>query len=468
MDIEVKYQGVWFLPDQPDNKVFGTFTFTPRTGVLLDLDGQLQPNIPIQIGSFNPSLIVGIANSGEHINVINCRLTHQQHGGGTRYGRSKFIGEIAFTGKSQNAVHFSDTENIRFRRLSIHYAHLDEWLAEYITDFKVERGDFSQDHPMTVEYIPARKIEAQLEGYKIVLGVRYEQKHSYRKRIIITQKAFVEIAFEESKSLDDCFYYIYQLRNFLTLGLSVPTYPLQVAGLLDTDQNLNFLYSQPHLPAEIKPINPRNILFAYPIIQDNFQSYLDSWFKQAEPLRPVYDLYFSTQYNPHEYLQSTFLSLTQALETYHRRQYGGVYLDTEAYKQDVYPKLAEAIPQDLGKDFKQSLKTGTLQYANQFSLRKRLKDMTTELSEQRLEIAFISTKDIRKNFVGRVCDIRNYLTHYDTDSPVEISSSELLDLVERLRTIVEIYLLKEAGFDFSQIRKMTVDHWKYKPVFRRW
>jgi hypothetical protein len=467
MDKEVKYQGVWWLPDQPKNRVCGAFTFTPTTGVVLELEGELHPNIPIQIGSFNPSLIVGIANSGEYINIINCRSTGVSHRRDT-YSTSKFAGEMAFTGKHKNAIHFSNTEQILFRRLSIHYANLDEWLAEYIADFNVEEADFSQGRPVTIEYMPTRAFEVECDGYKIILSIRHDRKHSPRKRITIGKQAFIEIAFEESKSLDDCFYYIYQLRNFLTLGLSVPTYPLQVSGRLETEENLDFLYSLPHLPTEIKPINPDHILFTFPNIQDNFQSYLDSWFKQAEPLKPVYDLYFSTRYNPHEYLQSTFLSLTQALETYHRRQYGGVYLATEAYKQDVYPKLAEAIPPDLGNDFKQSLKNGTLKYANQFSLRKRLKDMTKELSEQRLGIIFLNTKDKRYSFADRVNNVRNYLTHYDPNSPVDISSQELLDLIEKLRAILEIYLLKEIGFEFSQIREMTREHWKYKPVFRRW
>lgn len=467
MDKEVKYQGVWWLPDQPKNQVFGAFTFTPTTGVVLELEGELHPNIPIQFGPFNPSLIVGIANSGEYINILNCRLIGVSHRRDT-YSTSKFAGEMAFTANHKNATHFSDTEQIVFRRLSVHYANLDEWFAEYMADFKVEDGDFSQGRPVVIEYMPTRAFEVQGDGYKIVLNVRYERKHSFRKRISITQKAFIEIAFEESKSLDDCFYYIFQLRNFLTLGLSVPTYPLQISGQLDTKENIDFLYSQPHLPAEIKPIHATNILFSFPDIQDNFQSHLVSWFKQAKPLRPVYDLYFSTLYNPHEYLQSTFLSLTQALETYHRRQYGGVYLATEAYKKDVYPKLVEAIPPDLGSDFKGSLKGGTLKYAYQFPLRKRLKDMTTELANGDLGITFLNTSKARADFVKKVVDTRNYLTHYDPDSPVDVSSKELLNFVEKLRAILEIYLLKEIGFEFSQIREMTSRHWKYESVFRRW
>lgn len=461
----VEYVGIWWLPEQPDNQVFGTFAFSPNIGITLELQGNLHSRIT---GDFTPSLVVGIANSGEYINILNCQLTKRISAGSSGYDRSSLIGEIAFIGKNFSKHHFNNAEEIKFQRLSICFAHLDEWLSDYRTDFQVENLDLSQETPMTIQYIPVSATDAELDGFSVSVGVKYNKSHSFRKQIKLSQKGLVSISFPEVKSLDDCFYYLYQLRNFLTLGLSVPTYPMQLMGTIETGESLEILYNQPHFPSEIHPIDSRNILFTFPDIQENFQDYLNNWFEKSELLEPVYSLYFSTLYNPHEYLQSTFLSLTQAFETYHRRVSGGVYLSTEEYMQNVYPKLLEALPKDLDNDFKQSLKNGTFRYANQFSLRKRLKDMTFELAEERLGIAFLMTKESRNDFVGKVVDARNYLTHYDHEHPVDISSSELLDLVEKLSAILEIYLLKEIGFEFSQIREMTGNHWKYKPVFRRW
>lgn len=449
MNEVLEYKGYWWLPEQPDNEVFGIFSFTPQQGITLELEGKLHPSFD---RNFNPDLILGITKSGEHVTILNCQLTNQTHSLGNTYEQSSLVAEMAFKGKGFNAFHFESTDIIKFRRLTIRYAHLDEWLSDYIADFDIDTTDFPKNHSMTVQYQPSQAATAEFDGYKLALGVKYTSHHSIRKQVTIKQHALAEISFSEAKSLDDCFYFIYQIRNFLTLGLSVPTYPLQVIGLTETDQYIDFLYSQPHLPQNIRLFDSRNVLFSFPAIQENFQTYFANWFSRAEPLKPVYDLYFSARYNPHEYLQSTFLSLTQALETYHRRRYGGVYLANEEYKQKVYPKLAEAIPAELGNDFKQSLKKGTLQYANQFSLRKRLKDMTTELSEQQLGITFLYTRESRENFVGKVCDIRNYLTHYDPDSHVDVSSKELLDLTEKLIAILEIYLLKEIGFDFVTVQ----------------
>jgi hypothetical protein len=49
---------------------------------------------------------------------------------------------------------------------------------------------------------------------------------------------------------------------------------------------------------------------------------LNAWFDRARPLRPVYTLYFSALYSERMYLESEFLSLAQALETFHRNLYG--------------------------------------------------------------------------------------------------------------------------------------------------
>jgi hypothetical protein len=126
----------------------------------------------------------------------------------------------------------------------------------------------------------------------------------------------------------------------------------------------------------------------------------------------------------------------------------------------------EAIPQELAPDFKDHLKTGTLRYANQFSLRTRLRKIAERLSSN-FPIQFIAAEDPRRNFVNKVVDTRNYLTHFDPDLQNKAAEGEeLYDLTQKLKTLLEICLLEELGLSLDEIRMMTSKNRRYWYVFQ--
>ena len=64
------------------------------------------------------------------------------------------------------------------------------------------------------------------------------------------------------------------------------------------------------------------MLFQYTDIQDNFKEKINNWIEAYSIMKPALNLFFSARYNPSQYVESEFLSLTQVLETYHRESYG--------------------------------------------------------------------------------------------------------------------------------------------------
>jgi len=229
---------------------------------------------------------------------------------------------------------------------------------------------------------------------------------------------------------------------------------------------VGIFYQQPELPAKIRSLHSLDILFTLDDVHEQLEAYIVNWVNKADRLEPVYDLYFSVLYSQHMYLHSVFLSLAQAIETYHRRTIGGKYQSNAEYQAGLYKKFVEAIPPELDDDFKMSLIMGSLRYANQFSLRKRLRDITGRLAEN-LPIRFIALES-RSEFIERVCKIRNHLTHYDPDEQIDIEGTELHDLTEKLMVLLEVCLLEELGFGFDAIRAMTSKHRRYKRMFQRW
>ena len=72
------------------------------------------------------------------------------------------------------------------------------------------------------------------------------------------------------------------------------------------------------------------------------------------------------------YPQNRFLSLTRALETYHRRTGDGQYYIEKSEYRELNKELREVADSwDLPKEFTDKL-NGTFGYANEYSLKKRL------------------------------------------------------------------------------------------------
>ena len=90
---------------------------------------------------------------------------------------------------------------------------------------------------------------------------------------------------------------------------------------------------------------------------------------KSEIIEPVYNLYFAGFYKS-TYPENEFLNLTQVLETYHRRIYGGKYQEDEIYLNGLYKSFVAAIPLEIDDDFRNGLEIGSLRHANEYSLKK--------------------------------------------------------------------------------------------------
>jgi flagellar motor switch protein FliG len=174
-----------------------------------------------------------------------------------------------------------------------------------------------------------------------------------------------------------------------------------------------------------------------------------NWFSSDEKLRPVCDLLLGSIYNPDQYVQSTFLSLVQAVESFHRRLYDGNYLSKEDYE-NLRKNLAEAIPKDTQKDIKEKLQS-MLAWGNEVSLKVRLKRLLEGI-DQGNAAQLAGTTDIQE-FTKLIVDIRNYLTHYDESKKPAIIENfvEMYNLNRRMRAILTLLILKYLGLAEDQL-----------------
>lgn len=164
---------------------------------------------------------------------------------------------------------------------------------------------------------------------------------------------------------------------------------------------------------------------------------LESWFAKRDLLAPVYELFLGALFNLKIYTDFQFLSLAQALGTYHRRTSPEArYVPEQEYLEKHYPKAVSSLPPSLPEGLKDKLKT-TLRHANEWSLRKRIKELVSAVP-----VTGIAGDD--PAFVQRVVDTRNYLTHYTEELERKATRGpELMEAVEELRRLLAFLLLQE-------------------------
>ncbi len=451
MTEEFEHKGIWWLPDKAEEQISGTLKFSTNEGVILDLIGYF--NDPRSSGGMqNFPIILGVTVDGKEITLTNCsETTNTTHIPGIQ--TSSFYSRLVFKG-----VHFEKLENIRFKNISVHYSHLDDWLG--ISGFSISDGSQDNDE-VVIKYKPQKPIEFSVGDYKISIVIKntYPTHTIVQKEEGIKQTAYIKIEPAEEKSFGEYWNVMHNIKNFLSLGVREPVYPLTIKGITEKNKqvieegkpsyypDVEIFYRDSDI-LETREVSPSEMLFTFKDFKDRFGVFLGNWFEKGQLLKPTYNLYFGTLYNSHLYLESQFLNLTQAIESYHQRIYGGKYESNEVYKV-VYDTLMDAIPEETETRLKDRLK-GYLKYGNEFSLRTRIKEILD--SYEGLIVLFVKDE---KKFVNDVVETRNYLTHYDKDSkpPSPVENYEILfQLIQNLKIIVEICLLKETGFSLEEIK----------------
>ena len=190
------------------------------------------------------------------------------------------------------------------------------------------------------------------------------------------------------------------------------------------------------------------MVFPFDAISDRFSSFMNTWFDSADMLKPVFDLYFGTRYNPAIYVENQFLSYMIAIEAFHRLDTGGQYLSREKYEK-IRQKLVVAIPNDMDKSHKESLKK-KIEYGYEFSMRRRLKDVCRKYEKNIGK--FI---DNANQFNDCVVGTRNHLIHNDPATKGRVcTGKDLVILTYQLKLLLEICLLRKLGFSEGEINNL--------------
>ncbi|MCJ7776744.1 MAG: hypothetical protein MUP16_00270 [Sedimentisphaerales bacterium] len=425
----------------------GKLTYSPSNGALLQLYHD-----DVSLNWFD-NMIYGGGEDSSWYDKITC-LGISQHSGTNK-------STIFRVGSVFRGFHLPDPEGSNILKFEFSIKHLNQWLKK--TGFKFNRNTKKNSFTIRYKGSPGRWLKLNdLFDFKISTSawppheVKDYGKIETREYVVFQLRGRNDTPHKYS----DFIRLLYPILDFFTLASLDCANPFNigVTGDFGHIEGFDGIKIPASATVSLSPITMSNqwfeakkpyFLFCEEDLEKPLQYYLRNWLKKYRLVSTPFSLYDSAVYSEKN-TETKFLLLSQAVESYHRRFRNGYYLSKSEFQSQVLRPLYKAIPAQLDRSFKASLKS-RLKYSNEHSLRKRIKDLISE-NKNILERYFKVPKDLE----NKIVDARNYLTHFNKANH-EITLSTLVFYITILKKLFELSLLKEIGFEQNKISMLTKD-----------
>jgi hypothetical protein len=424
-----EYQGEWWLPQNPDRRKKGDISFSEMEGIRLRLNGSFRDfdsPIPIMLGQkaeLYPT-IHGFTPEGRELTIVDAYESH------CNVNLAGYPTQECAAPMLVEGGHFKDFKSEKFSKVFLRLSHLPEWAGFPGFSLELPPGEEDGKHVWHLMYSSPDEIVCTTSVGKVVFFCIKQPPHTENlmQKATLSQETYIRVEPHVPMTFDDLQrQYIQPIQRFMTLATGEPNYMVSISLTQEAmesggdDDVFEVFYNQSlRNPEADENIHPYHMLFTLKDIRDDLDKVIDSWLRLHSELGPVCDLYFSVQFASHMFLEGRFLNMVHAAETYHRRCY-----------------------KEHGK--------GPV-------LRKRMTDLLVKTG-----VAVDPLVQSRKDFVDKVVDTRNYLTHYDPKKEKKAAKKiELYKLTETLSYIVQVCLLIEAGISARRCADLLVENPGFK------
>ena len=453
----IEKAGFFWLPSHPEEQFPGNLRISESGEVSLQivhrstmLDSQLLDS-GTPIGK-EPPRILGIVDDNP-VTLQGCIAVHDpfqlfrlmEH----HVFTSRFHIGAAFVGAP-----FVDDELISFSKVDFSIEGLSEWFS--ISGFHTEINHDLAKAEWSLHYTQPDDISILLPD-GIQLKFEFDPKFSFPDSRVsqmsseISQHMHISLVSDRLLPIEAFHTIIHKIQVFLILVLDkvvsiewVKGYSVDKLDKKEQEIATNIYYHSQLQARQQDAFVP--MICSYNEISDNLESMLGKWFADYEIMQPAFDLYLSSKAGSYKYFSGVFLALMQALETLHRRLSNETQMETDDFEK-LRADIMRVVPPDRRK-FVES----KLEYANEISLRKRLKQLICPFAE------FYGTSREIKILIRKTIIVRNYLTHYDRKSErkaKQIIDDDLLVICLKLEALFQLHFLHLTGMSVSRVKSIA-------------
>ncbi|MBN2424490.1 MAG: hypothetical protein JXR46_02840 [Calditrichaceae bacterium] len=460
-NIEKQYLGVWWLPDSPENKVGGLLNFYKNKEITLELVGTFSSLFNYKKGKTTyistkreivkyPIILGYLSGENQKITLYECWPKKYSINSGL--STEHLNPSVVFLG-----AHFNSLDEISFKKIKIHYDALSYFLKD--SGFKVKLKTINPDEFILDEYSLTysypESIDISLEEVELKFNFEINLPLSIKNEMVLSEKPFIVINSEFTKTLDDWINdYIDPLRFLLSFSTMMPSIVQNLNVYIETENNpVEVIFHQQESKIKQLPMERIDKLFFIEEDVKDLKRLIFLWFKTFVKYKSVFDLFFNIEYSPKLDLKNKFLNTIQALEMYHREK----YKNHKNWDDEIFKKRVGEILIPFSGKYRKWLKSLT-RYANEPNLNERLK-----LIIESLNGTVNNLFEDQSLFTKSVSDTRNYLTHNNPNLKNKIlTGSDLFWASEKLMFILQTSFLTDLDFTFDEINKILNRNERFK------
>jgi len=464
-----EYKGKWWIPADSHNEIDGTLKINPDGTGTLEIRGELikEDFSEFPATSEEVEIILGRASDGSKLTLFNCQLA------GTSHSSEGFPLQTINIATNILNVHFMTGDTISFRKLMVEFKHFEH----LIKSTRIQVTNSSQvANILTINNVEREEIPFfSVDGFniKIIVDVHSMITRIPLKKITVEELPYILIEAETERKYADYLKIIDKLQYFFTFCILKTVYPVEIQGesaastweppkdwnktkdngvIFEPIQIISHWVDLPD-PSQTDEVDRIEVLFILDEIRENSELILKNWWIKNDEFKSVFDIYFGTIFNSKMYLENTYLSLAQCIESYHRKssRFLDYHIQPEEYQKRIeIVKEALKANSQLTTSEKKSI-INTLKLGNGLSLEYRIQKL---LAAYPTISPYIVGKE--ENFPNTIALNRNNLTHLDPKPQNKYATFwELYDLSTRMRLLLITVFLDELGFDIKKIEKIV-------------
>lgn len=404
-------EGNWWNPLEPQIRWHGTLILkageTAKVRVVQYGESFLQSKAVTE-----PVMVIhGMSKDGKAITLSRCFCLSS----------SRTFGSEELTFDVQEVIFGAHllADDLVFSEIQAEFDYLNEWVT-YCRFQEREMDDERGQKEIRLRLNQDHEFPFTAPGYaKAQFYVGYHSS-SQAFKFSIESRSNLNITYSENRTLSEIIKDLREWKWFLTLATRNETNIRRLTVFHDNHSidlgkdivkfSLDVWISSPQKESQVKTLREDDMNFALPDIRANLSEIVSKWKEMQILWAPTLHRFFASIHRKGLQLPEEFLFQAQALEAlYWTRSKNNKVTSREAFI-DAWERAPDALKAKLGT---------------------------------------------KEEFVSLVSINRNYLTHYRPDDEDKIAGfSELFDLSQKLKFILEVAILKEMGIPDNLVDKV--------------
>ncbi len=429
--------GVWWPAEAPANRLPGTLHFSREKGLVLSLLGNFS-EASWPLGEQTYRVVLGVAYDSpfdQQVTLKDCRLS------GSTVGIPGFSRETYHVERAFFGAHLEEEEDFLFPECTIELGGLESW-ASHRTGFQFNRGPSREDGiSLTYKHPPSLAAAVPEGTVALSWGARF--KSTLRRWNFQEDVSFRVVASAPLSEGEWNQRYVYPLENFLTFATNAPNAlrkvqfhrVLEGANPKEASLPIVLVASRVHEGPNEEEFSPHKMLFTLEDVGDRFAPFVRKWLEIHRHFQATCNVFFSIQYAPQTYLDTTLLAVMQSLELYQARRNGaGARLGKPSLPADVLANLPEACRSPI-QEWLEGLVVDTFRGT-----------LSQLFDEHRAVLGPLAPRG-EEGLTGEVLAIRNQVLRKNLDpSQLGNYNLRLFWVTQTLTILMKACFLKELGF----------------------